>query len=549
MRADSRSSGLSWALRGAGTRLRRWADRVDERAVEAGGRPGPEAPSPAPTAPATIDPSLYAPATDHAADVLDGAFGHGYLLQVGSDPDLPGFLRHWPLRRVGRLRVTSAPRTRLTVAEGHEPVDPTAILLLGHPVDVDAALTDTDAIAVELLATLQARGSAAVIERAAYLAGRFLLVALTERELTVVPDCLASHPGFYAGGSDDLTLASSEVLVALQRRLDPEPRTASLLARARQHGAGGVLYPPGLLTSVQHVRPLSPNCLLRARPGRPVHHERFWPTTERRQDTDLDRVLAAFSDRLRASLDLLASTSPLTWSLTGGLDSRLTLAQLPPRHLAEATAFTYLNPRDLARSPEVADDLFIPSALSRRLGIPHQVLRWRQAPHGSGFDALHRATYPLLRPSHGAAHAMWADLPATTVQVQSNGAEIGTSYARERTGEPLSPAKAAAQWMGDWARGDGEVLASMQDYLEHTQLSTDRLLGYDHHDVLYWEHRMGRWGYRKFLDGDLGHRVVAPFCDRTLLEIMHRLPEPDRVGRALHHRILDTASTGSHQGR
>src|SRR5690606_17190734 len=76
-------------------------------------------------------------------------------------------------------------------------------------------------------------------------------------------------------------------------------------------------------------------------------------------------------------------------------------------------------------------------------------------------------------------------------------------------------------------------------YVEHAAMTPDRLLGYDHHDLFYWEQRIGRWGWQKFVDGDLGHRILLPFNDRVLLETMLSLPYPQREAKVLLHRLLD----------
>ncbi|WP_202879532.1 hypothetical protein [Serinicoccus kebangsaanensis] len=527
--------------------------RLGRELVRAGRRltgppAAPSAPAPGPAAaPGTIDLELYARDADpdRAAAIRSGAFGHGYLVRTGTEVVLPGFLGDWRRQQVGPLHLHLAPRTQVTVAGPADPGQADTVVVLGQPVDVDHGSTDVAAIAGRLRRTLARSGPDALVREAAYLAGRWTLLALggdsRSPVLTVLPDAMASRPVFYRADVDGLTLASSEILVALAHDLPPSRAEAEAVAHG-QLLRTGVVHSPGTLTAVEEVLPLVPNCLLRASlgpdgvPGR-VRHERFWPFEQRAEETDLGEVAGAFADRMREHLRLLGELGPLWWSLTGGLDSRVTLAHSSPSVLTGT--FTYLNPRDLQRSPEVADDLFVPNRLAAGLGVPHRVLRWRQAADGTVFDRLHRATYPLRRASHGAAHAMWADLPGDIVQVQSNGGEIGTTNTRARTDEPISPSALAALWLGPMARDVPGFAPIFADWAEHAQFRDDRLLGYDRHDLFYWEHRMGRWGHRKFLDGDLGHRLMLPFNDRRLLEIMHRSPIEQRVGKELYARVLD----------
>jgi hypothetical protein len=136
---------------------------------------------------------------------------------------------------------------------------------------------------------------------------------------------------------------------------------------------------------------------------------------------------------------------------------------------------------------------------------------------------------------------MWADLPHDLVEIQSNGGEIGTRSTRPRRPTPLTPGKMAALWMGDDFAERRPYPEIFEDYLAHTQMTEDRLLGHDHHDLVYWELRMGKWGWTKFLLGDFSHRIMLPFNDRALLETMLSLPEEQRITKVLYGRVLEAA--------
>lgn len=187
----------------------------------------------------------------------------------------------------------------------------------------------------------------------------------------------------------------------------------------------------------------------------------------------------------------------------------------------------------------VADDLFGASAVAHQCRTVHRVLRWRQAPPDSVFAHLHALTHPHTHVSSGAAHAMWADLPHDLVQLQSNGGETGTVFGRDRNDEPISPARLASLWLGPAFATEQRYLDIFEEYADHSAFRAATMLGYNHHDLNYWEHRMGKWGYLKFGDGDLSHRVLAPFNDRGLLETMLSVPEERRVDKYLYRRTLE----------
>src|SRR5690606_3101254 len=101
------------------------------------------------------------------------------------------------------------------------------VVLLGHPVDVGAGRADGSRIAGDLLATWASGGDEALVRRAAYLGGRWTLLArcapadgveggrrLPGPDLLVVPDTHATQPVFYAADAGRLALGSAPSLPA-----------------------------------------------------------------------------------------------------------------------------------------------------------------------------------------------------------------------------------------------------------------------------------------------------------------------------------------------
>ncbi|WP_141816966.1 hypothetical protein [Ornithinimicrobium humiphilum] len=491
-----------------------------------------------------------APHQVDAALVLDGAHGHGYLL-VSAGVTAPSETAGWRVAD-GLLPGTVLllhPRTVLSSASSGQGT----VVLLGHPVDVGAGHADGARIAADLLATWTAGGDEAMVRRAAYLGGRWTLLARRSPsgpggtdpgagpDLLVVPDTHATQPVFYAADAGRLALGSAPSLPAGALGLPVAEDEVELRKELRRRRPGAVTYLPGRLTAYRGVDPLVPNCLLRVDldPVR-VEHRRFWPWTERVETEDVDAVYRRFRERIEAHGVLLAGLGRPSVSLTAGGDSRVTAAVTAPAVRAGGGfTFTYVNPRDARNGSAATADVTAASAVAAQLGLPHRVLRWRQAPRGGTFATLHGRTFAPVPGSHGAAFAMWSDLPGDLVQLQSNCAETGTTFIRHRTDEALSPLR-LARMMLHATEGLEDLAGAMYgDYLEHAQMSAATLLGHDHHDVFYWEQRIGRWGWQKFADGDLGHRVLLPFNDRELVETMLSLPYPLREAKVLLQRVLE----------
>lgn len=501
-----------------------------------------------------------------AEAVRDAAHPHGYLLLAGrgwggaAPADVEGWRVETDLVPGARLHL----HTRTVVT--HERGATGTVVLLGHPVDVELGSTDGHRIASRLTSTWDLLGEEGMVREAAELGGRWTLVAAShptpgpaassqhahpaqrrapDTRLLIVPDTHASQPVFHAVEGGRFALGSTPALVAQALDLTVDESALSLLEELRTRRKGMVTYLPGRRTPYLDLDTVVPNCLLRVdlTTGTPqVAHERFWPWREREEASDIDAVEAvhaAFRERLTAHTALLASLGRPAVSLTAGLDSRVTAAVGRAELLQrDGLTFTYVNPRDARAGVAALTDVTGASAVAAQLGLPHRVLRWRLPPAGGTFDVLHRRTYAPLLPSRGAAHAMWADLPRDLVQLQSNCAETGTAFIRRRTAEPLSPLRLARMMMH--AEDGLEDLAEQMygGYLEHAQMTPERMLGYDHHDLFYWEQRIGRWGWQKFTDGDFGHRILLPFNDRVLLETMLSLPYARRASRELLERVV-----------
>ena len=480
--------------------------------------------------------------------VDDAAFAHGYLVLDGAPP--PPETAHWLRTGVGGYTYLTHPRTVVTHVSARLSRAPWAkrahVVLLGHPVDVASGRHDPVEIAGGLLTTLISTGVTAAVKDVAYLGGRFTAFLHHARDMTVVPDTHATQPTFWSVNRQ-VAVASHAALVAAALTLERDERALALYDGIRAIRPKGTIFMPGMSTPWQEVRPLIPNCRLdvdRDRTGEVhVRHTRFWPIEERVEDDDVDRVYGRFRELFLGHVGLLGQFGRTGVSLTAGLDSRLTLAAVASQRWA--FAFTYANPLQLGQDSRLDHDVAGARALAATAGIPHHLLFWRtpESCAQTGRAAIFRAAYDLTWPekqgSVGAAYAMYADLPHDFFELQSNLAETGTTHTRERTAEGISPQRLAVLWLGRAFARRAAYRPAFADFIDYAEFSADRLMGYDHHDVFYWEHRMSRWAARKFQEGDMSHRVLLPFNDRRLLETMLSLPEPLRAAKVLHSRFLD----------
>ncbi|GAA1149628.1 hypothetical protein [Ornithinicoccus hortensis] len=319
-------------------------------------------------------------------EVVDAVHGHGYLVRpAGDDGRLPDVVRPWPQRRVGPLSLHLHPRTVCSVAGD----GPLRAVLLGHPVDVDAGLTDGAEIAERVVRDARTHGDRQALGYAAGLGGRWTLLLLHGPDgghLTVLPDALASQPVQWTtdhpGGP---VVASAASLVAGR---------SSRLGAGQQVGFG----PGGTL-----VRP-APD-----------------PGDGDPDPAGTDAAGADLVGRLSEHLRLLASWGPPVLTVDGGTASRLVLEAFARDPVAGARAITCVTPEQ-GPSPEV-DGMFAASRSCFEIGLPHRVLRARPPARGSAFELIHGTTFPDADPG-GTAYALWSQLPHDLVHLHPAGGPV-----------------------------------------------------------------------------------------------------------------------------
>lgn len=321
-----------------------------------------------------------------AADdrVAELAFGGGFLVHSADTPG-PPLGEHWETRRVAdRVYHVRTPLAFSTTRSGE------TVVLLGHPVDVDAGTAQAQAVTDRLAALADSADSTdspdstedavgAVLEAAAYLGGRWtLFLHGPDGGLTVLPDALASCPVWFT--DDGAVIGSHEALVpggnllAVNSLLD----VSATGVDARSHDVTG--------------------------------------------GTVAEATYEEFRERLVEHTRLVAGTGRAGIGLTAGTASRAVLSAYLPHRRPDDFTFTHFATESARAGREQATDLFGASALSHLLGVPHRVVRTTAPPAGSVFEAAYRLTSP-----HGdSAATAFArhHLPPETVELHSAGAPV-----------------------------------------------------------------------------------------------------------------------------
>jgi hypothetical protein len=438
--------------------------------------------------------------------------------------DAPDMTDH-PLA-FGHLRLSSETEAFSVVAADRT----SQLILIGYAIDLTAPSQSTDEIAKGLLEVACNQGKDQALDATNDLLGRFCVILYLWGQWFVVNDACATRTVYYAVEEDRFVLSSHSTLVG-------KIINADSLVHLLPYYRFGL---PGFRAPFEGVRVLPPNFCLNAGTAELT---RFWPRRHRRETTVDDAFVKLDALLLTAARAISARWRP-AHSITAGLDSRVSFAAF--RTDRNAVFFTY----DRGPIDEVDIDI------GRRVCDAYEAAHKRISPR---FRQGHEGLYRVLDGLHDHRHvdsicpaykAHFGD--GSWMHVRSNLSEIGRSFWRKGIGSKAFELDLVARLCMDRrreaeeGRPAAEALAregsaEMIDVLGY-DLSNEAdpaLLGYDAWDLFYWEHRMATWHSQLLLGSDLAFDTAIIFNNRSVLEIMLSVPQPQRLESVLLHRFIE----------
>ena len=454
----------------------------------------------------------------------EGAFRHGFLAVVGGSA--PVAEAGWDAALVGRIELLFHPTLRRTASAWgrHD-----AVCFLGEVVDLEHPLWGEEEIAHAAALELVRGGIDAVVRFVAYLGGRFVCLVATGARVVVIPDCHATQRVYWQPWQGGLAMASHANLLAELTAPGVDEEVLGLMRRGRHMKTGGTRYLPGVRTPFVGVRPLLPNHVLDVDvPSGVTTHKRFYPSTSQ---SELDPQLAVerFEELFRGHVQLLCRYGRVGTSLTAGFDSRTSFLAAYSHMLPGSFAWTW-NDFEEPKADLVADVLGA-NELAFQLGVPHRVIALRRPDDLHRFEESYERTFRFWPQHERAAFAVAAQLPADFFQLLSMLAETGTGFYKRRTPGPWDAGR-LSQLYSSYPFGRlPEVIDLHEEFIEYAGFTEHAMGGIDYHDLFYWEARAGRWATARIQEADLSHRVLLPFNQRGIIESLHALPLPARVGK------------------
>jgi hypothetical protein len=446
------------------------------------------------------------------------ALPRSFVFAQGDIPPIAGAERH--SLPIGNLAITPEVEWHATSSGGSH------LLLIGTVFDLDHRDRSARDIADRLLAEGVRSGIDAMLASMDSLLGRFAIVAEIGGQRIAFNDAAATRTVYFARYNGKIALSSHATLLA--GMLDIAPRTGPV--RLIRHWPANETVYPG-------VRQIIPNFALYLESG---SLRRFWPREER-ATMPLEEAIDRAESLLVRAAECVASKWRPAVSLTGGLDSRTTLAAFKGIPIA---TFTYWNAVKNAR------DLIVARDIAYRAGVPHALM-----------DCFTKRVRPprILAQMPEYRHI---DSPLSLVQehfsgpgwmhVRSNLAEIGRAFWRKSRVVSRSP-RLTPELMTRLVRPRKGRRLSDEDraYAERSfaeflpvlgyQENADgepELLGYDGWDLYYWEHRMSSWHGPLVLGTDLIFDTMILFNSRAFLKTVLSVPLDLRREGVIYSEIV-----------
>lgn len=438
-------------------------------------------------------------------------------------------LASWRTEPFGDLVLHHDPSVTLHRHEGEGVV----VALLGFAVDPVNGYADTTQ-SVKRLHSSFLRSEDAFFDYLDLLTGRFVLFVKSHDRSFVLQDAAGTRTLFYDTSQEEPLLSSHVALLAL---LTDRDATAAARELMRADGyVRGFRHFPGVTTPYEGIRALTPNTLLTV-PGNRV--ERFFP----RKPLEARGVTEVLVDELAGlflrQAELLSQTHGIAISLTGGVDSRLTLAAALAAG-SDVTCFTYVESETDRRDAELAADL------CGRAGVEYSAYPVDRSTCGLDLEEYlevwRLSTASMRADSQGMISKVLFDrYPAGRLHLKSNVSEVARGAFR-RTQAVVMPYRINPDTFAKLFGIEPEsrfVRDSFRQYLDIVEFSQESTFNYDIYELFHWEYQQGTWQSLQVMDFDTCLETAMLYNNRYVLTRMLGVPFRDRLAGTLHFKMME----------
>lgn len=379
------------------------------------------------------------------------------------------------------------------------------VIIVGICIDVNSPSSNENEIAKNLLKCWEK--SKQTFEEYLFSLGGSYIIIVYDAEIYIYPDACGTFSVAYSKFSEKFAVGSHPRLVAeiINKTLS---KFQKYWTAHKSFSSGGYYY-PGNLTEFEDCLQLTPNTFISSKQFRIP--SRFYPIRKIEQQ-DINTALERISEIIDAQVINITSRFKVNISLSGGLDSRVTLAAFNG-YIDKVKFFTYR----IRSNPILKQDFEIASELAKKLNLNHHA-----------FDIKYGDTIPeyiynelngISPGNYAGADLTWAYtnyFDRDSIHIRSNLMEIICGYHLKNPANKINaytPKKISSLFRGGTR---DEFIGIFDQYLRDIQFHKISGKGYHYSDMFYWEHRMG-----VFVSNVL--RRERPIMDTVMLFNNHEL--------------------------
>ncbi|MCK4799243.1 MAG: hypothetical protein KAT05_17855, partial [Spirochaetes bacterium] len=406
-----------------------------------------------------------------------------------------------------------------------------SIVLLGTIIDPVNYISDSNLIIKKLLEKyIQSEND--FFDYLDLLSGRFILVIQSSQKTIALHDATGIKTLFYHKLSEEIILSSHIQMIAEIKkykirglRLD-YIKSSSFKTQSR--------YLPGISTTYENINILSPNTLIDLS-NRKI--KRFFPREKLNRQKISPELVDELAILLSNQVDLLSKKYKLAISLTGGIDSRLTLAAAR-KNIDDIVCFTYVFNDDLGHK----EDLKFAEDMCKKNNINHQIYLIDKNKYNKPVDTFRRNSAFIRADSQGIiAKALMDRYPGGRLHLKSTVSEIGEGFLL-RHYPPLPAFKIILPYLFSYffniRRFSKFSLDSFKEYIDITSFCDIFNYNYLYYDMLYWEHRNGCWQSLQIQDFDVSHDTFIIYNNRHILKKLLSVNIIDRLECNLQFQLI-----------
>ncbi|OYD21128.1 hypothetical protein [Oceanimonas baumannii] len=409
----------------------------------------------------------------------------------------------------------------------------TGVCLIGYALNPFTGANDNSRIA-QHLAKLLSEDESNFFDYLDQLSGRFLLLCKKEDREFLLQDAMGYRCALYSTDPTRFMIASHTSLFqsVFDFRLNEE---AFHISTQENYSMGGN-YLPGLMTAISQVRPLLPNTFIDLRT---ISIHRFFPREELERNELTDEFVEKISKVLCRQNEMLTKRFKVVLSLTGGLDSRISLATLKNHTERLDKVFTYIingnqsHKKDISIAPKIAEQAHLTSFSTINVKKSDLLL-------GDFLDKSQKIVNCNIKKSSSdmiALYLVGVEDPST-VHYMSYGPEVFNCYF---TKNPIN--RDGVLSLDKLCRLYKRSLVHLtkdawQEFIDIHNPQMKEVYGYCPYDLLYWEHRNGAWLGARMSDTDMVADTFVPFNNRKILKEFLSIRQDLRRTKEIHKKLI-----------